>query len=312
MLVLLLAGGAGAATITVNASGGADYTRIQDAVNAVGNGDTILVAAGTYNENVDVTKSINIIGAGAEITTVKAYNPNASVFHITANYANISGFTITGSTGGYYSGIYGFKAGIYIDHAFYANISNNNASNNSIGIFVNDYPNAYIINNTATNNYFAGIWLYYAENNIILNNTVNSNKEMGIRLDDSMNNVISNNVANSNLLTGIWIFGSGRNIITNNTAEENGNEDYEVVSQINWDNTACSNTLENNTGSGDRPVKHFNHSVNLQNETFSELILCNADNSIINNITIEGSATKKNNGLYLIFTGNSHFTNINS
>jgi hypothetical protein len=32
-LVLVMAGGAGAATLTVDDSGGADYTRIQDAVN---------------------------------------------------------------------------------------------------------------------------------------------------------------------------------------------------------------------------------------------------------------------------------------
>jgi nitrous oxidase accessory protein len=59
MLALLLAGGANAATLTVNASGGADYTRIQDAVNAASNGDTITVAAGTYNENVVVNKSLS-------------------------------------------------------------------------------------------------------------------------------------------------------------------------------------------------------------------------------------------------------------
>ncbi len=43
MMVLLLVGGAGAATLTVNASGGADYTRIQDAIKAASAGDTILV-----------------------------------------------------------------------------------------------------------------------------------------------------------------------------------------------------------------------------------------------------------------------------
>lgn len=32
MLILILAGGAGTATLTVNASGGADYTRIKDAL----------------------------------------------------------------------------------------------------------------------------------------------------------------------------------------------------------------------------------------------------------------------------------------
>ena len=41
MLALMLAGGAGASTFTVNASSGADYTRIQDAIDNASNGDTI-------------------------------------------------------------------------------------------------------------------------------------------------------------------------------------------------------------------------------------------------------------------------------
>lgn len=85
MLALLLTGVAGAATITVNASGGADYTRIQDAVNAGSNGDTIMVAAGVYNENVFVNKSVSLVGAGAEVTVVNASNPEDHVFNITAN-----------------------------------------------------------------------------------------------------------------------------------------------------------------------------------------------------------------------------------
>lgn len=45
MLALLMVGGAGAVTITLDDSSGADYARIQDAVNAANNGDTITVAA---------------------------------------------------------------------------------------------------------------------------------------------------------------------------------------------------------------------------------------------------------------------------
>lgn len=40
MMVLLLLGGAQAATITVNASGGGDYMMIQDAINAANDSDS--------------------------------------------------------------------------------------------------------------------------------------------------------------------------------------------------------------------------------------------------------------------------------
>ena len=52
---------AGGITITVDDSGGADFEKIQDAVNASSDGDTVFVYNGTYYENVVVNKSINVI-----------------------------------------------------------------------------------------------------------------------------------------------------------------------------------------------------------------------------------------------------------
>jgi len=54
LLLLLTASAASAATITVDDSGGADYTTIQAAVDAESERDTIEVQSGTYVENVDV------------------------------------------------------------------------------------------------------------------------------------------------------------------------------------------------------------------------------------------------------------------
>ncbi|MCD6550042.1 right-handed parallel beta-helix repeat-containing protein, partial [bacterium] len=52
--------------------------------------------------------------------------------------------------------------------------------------------------------------------------------------------------------------------------------------------------------------------VNLSNQTYSELVLCNTDGATLNNITIDGSNTLDNNALYLEYVDNSVFDNINS
>ncbi|NAS88752.1 hypothetical protein C4E24_03300, partial [ANME-1 cluster archaeon AG-394-G21] len=109
----------------------ASNTPIQDAIENAAAGETICVKDGTYNENVDVNKSLTIRSEnGAASTTVQASNSNDPVFEVTADYVNISGFTVTGATGTSTAGIY---LGSSIDHC---NISDNNAYNNSYGIFL--------------------------------------------------------------------------------------------------------------------------------------------------------------------------------
>jgi hypothetical protein len=67
---------ASAATLTVS-PGGTDngcvdstYTTISSAITCAANGDTITVAAGTYNERVVIDKNIAVIGAGAGQTII--------------------------------------------------------------------------------------------------------------------------------------------------------------------------------------------------------------------------------------------------
>lgn len=60
-------GAGAAATLTVDDSGGADYMRIQDAINNASTGDTILVYSGTYYENVNVTKQLTIRSSGTTV-----------------------------------------------------------------------------------------------------------------------------------------------------------------------------------------------------------------------------------------------------
>lgn len=89
----------------------APFLTIQHAVNVVPNGGTIYVDAGTYQEQVEIAKNMEIIGAGKSLTIVKApdaglmtsvsWNSAHPVFYASGigNTVDISGLAIDGDGG---------------------------------------------------------------------------------------------------------------------------------------------------------------------------------------------------------------------
>ena len=88
-------------TLIVNATGSGYYSSIYGAIIDANDGDTVYVEAGTYNESVEITSSINLVGAGAEKTTIRGLYFSSHGIHITAHGVKLTGFTImtVGSTG---------------------------------------------------------------------------------------------------------------------------------------------------------------------------------------------------------------------
>lgn len=68
---------------------------IHAAVDPAKDGDAIIVRDGIYIENVDVNKRLTIKSEdGAASTIVQAADPSDHIFEVTADYVNISGFTV--------------------------------------------------------------------------------------------------------------------------------------------------------------------------------------------------------------------------
>ena len=67
--------------IYVDCNGHGNYTTIQGAIDNANTGDIIYVWAGTYNENVLVNKSVNLIGNGSAVTIIDG-GKNGSVISI--------------------------------------------------------------------------------------------------------------------------------------------------------------------------------------------------------------------------------------
>lgn len=303
-IFFLLAVGAGevsGATYSV-CNAGCDYSSIQAALNAVSTGDTVNVSRGNYSENIIINKSITLLGSGDGMTHISPVDFMGSVIFVTGDGAHVEGFSISGANGG------SLSSGIFFSGVENCVISNNILSGNMNGILLESSENNIISGNNLSRNTL-GLWLDYSNNNKILNNNASNNGEHGIMTGFSSGSNLDGNIVNSNGAGGLVLDVSKDNIIRNNVIKENGLEDVSI--SVNSDD-GCSDFWENNTGSGGRPLKYFNQSINLQDEVFSQLILCNADHSNLDKITVSGSDSKDNNGLYVIRTDNSTFTNITS
>jgi len=107
---------------------------------------------------------------------------------------------------------------------------------------------------------------------------------------------------------GFYLGFSLYNIIQNSLIEENLNIDF----LFGANNIAyCNNDLTNVIGSNGGFIDLYHQSnLTIENLIFSQLILCDADNSLVNNVVIHGSEQYKNNGLYVLNTDNAIFENI--
>jgi len=171
--------------ISVDDDGPADFNSIQAAIDDANDGDTVSVAAGTYNESIVMKDGVVVRGAGADVTTIDGGRTGHVVTFILVS-GTISGFTITGSF------LTDHYAGIYV----YASLVN-------------------IADNTITANQKA-IRVFGNSSALINANEVIDNSD-GMRIEDS-SVIISNNVVARN---GPWACGidcrGGSATIINNT-----------------------------------------------------------------------------------------------
>jgi len=271
-------------------------TPIQAAVDGATAGETIFVWNGSYTENVDVNKQLTLAGAG--VVTVTNSTADHHVFNVTADYVNISGFNVTGATGDATAGIY---LGSGVDHC---NISNNTASNNTCGIFLNSSSNNTLSNNNAVGN-FGGIGIGSSSNNTLSNNTASGNF-YGIGILSSSNNKLSSNTANSNDFAGIYLESSSNNTLSSNTANSNN---FTAGAGIHLDSSSNDNTLSSNTASNNNCGICLGYSSNnmLSNNTASNnnfgIFLGSSSNNTLSNNTAGLNAYY---GIYLRVSSNNN------
>jgi len=249
----------------VGGSGPGNYSTIQSAVNNASSGDTIFVYNGTYNERVNIGKSISLIGENKNSTIINAQGSDQAVeILVSTDNVLIKGFTCTNGAYGIYLNYYcdnivvkdnilknNLQDGIMIDeyssvHEISDNTIMNNAGN---GVSIKDSTNNVIKNNIVINNGGHGIYVYFnSDYNDISGNTIVNNSGYGLHISSSDYNNITSNIVTGNNVYGVYIGYSDYNDASGNTiANNNGHGLFFDSSSY---NNIFGNNIESNSGYG--------------------------------------------------------------
>jgi len=220
----------GRGILYVGGSGPGNYTAIQDAIDNASNGDTVYVYNGTYYENVVVDKTISLIGENRNTTIIDGGGSD-DVVYVSADWVNISGFTVQNSGS---AGYPQYHSGIQIVSNF-TNVSNNTIVDNNRGIWCRSDNNS-ILDNYIVSNTNQGLELYLCNHNLIQGNNL-SYGTYGVKSDgdSQFNSILENNIFGNSIIGIYFDASSSNNLIYHNNLINNTQNAYDECSNT-WDN----------------------------------------------------------------------------
>ena len=321
-------------TLYVGGNGTGNYSTIQDAIDNASDGDTVYVFSGTYVENLEIEKTIKLIGEYKNTTLIDG----SIKLYYYASGIKVNGFTINNSIALEYSHNHTISNNIFIfgsiktRYSFHNTISNNTLQKGNI--FLKESRTNKIINNTLTSN---GIRidrirrLDECNSHIIENNTLDGRP---IRYYKNANDIIvPHNTAQlilancknftimnlniSNIDFAIQLFASKNNIISNNYIGDI-NKNTGVYLGDSRNNVLSHNTINNKRNGIHCEVSGYNTITenNIYNNSigifaFDSPCISIKNNSILNNgvgIAFSlGSATIDGNNISNNVNGISFF-----
>ena len=248
---LSLVATASLAQTTIHVGPGQTYTTIQSGIDAANSGDTVLVAPGTYNENINFNgKAITVTSSGGAASTIIDGGNKAGV--ATVIFANketrtsvISGFTIRGGGDTIFSET--SDGGIYIngasptiqDNTITANYCHNIDVESGAATILNNEISGVLKSNIETGQYES----YCGTGSAILLDGIS------ILPNGLSSTIIGNTIENNLTGSGINLWVTQKVLIMNNTIRNNDSSDPgSAVTSANGEGTIIvQNLIYDNT-----------------------------------------------------------------
>ena len=195
---------------------------IQAAINAASPGDTVTVGPGTYNEDLHLRSSVNVIGSGSSSTLLVGSGTNNVVTADGVTSSRFAGFTVTGATntsGGYISGFYLSSSTVMVDNNRIRSnllgatitlgspiLRNNIIESNgcaacsfyTVAVWCNKAA-PLLANNVVASNFCGGLYLNTAgPTPQVINNTIVGNLGQGLDCEYGTAPIVKNNIITGN------------------------------------------------------------------------------------------------------------------
>jgi nitrous oxidase accessory protein NosD len=224
LLMMLAWPGTGmAATLTVDCGAGG---KIQTALNAAANGDTILVT-GVCTENVSVRDELTRLTLDGQGTaTIHATDSGATAIQVLGRNITIRRFTITGG-----------RSGIGVLRGGSALIDSNTIEKSGSGVVVHQNGHARIVNNTIQDNATSGITVqessvarigYLDVAGPVLANLVRGNAGPGVIVQRGSAATLTGNTISENQGPGVLVRAGAHADLAGNSIDGNGSDGVAV------------------------------------------------------------------------------------